>query len=158
MMRIDTQASAQRHTARRTSLNNKRPIIVIDGYPPTCASMADILRDEGYIADCYTWEQSAEQLQAKQPALIIADLLPLDYQATLRLIEELRQHPATRAIPVIVTTTTARLPHEVALALSRLGCTSLVKPFDIDTFLSQVGQALGEGQPASGGWCLLALA
>jgi len=140
-------------------LKNKRPIIVIDGYFPTCASMADILRDEGYAADCYMRERSAEQLQAEQPALIILDLHPPYYQDTLQLVEELRLQPATRATPVIVTTTTARLPNEVALALSRLRCAILVKPFDIGTFLLQVEQVLGDGRrPASGGWYLPALA
>lgn len=136
-------------------MKSKRPIIVIDGYAPTCTSMADILRDEGYCADCLLQLQTAEQLGARQPALIILELQLLYYEETLRLIEQLRQHQATRATPVLVTTTSARLPESLVAALNQLHCTLLLKPFDIDTFLTRVVQSLGEDRrPAIGGWCL----
>jgi hypothetical protein len=47
---------------------------------------------------------------------------------------------------LLVSSTDAHLLQELAAPLRRLGCTTLLKPFDLEYFLDSVAQALCNGR------------
>jgi CheY-like chemotaxis protein len=122
-------------------MNEARPIVVIDSYRPTRLSIEAVLREAGYAVACFEPEISADVLQATRPALIILELQRANADAVMLQLDRLRNHPSTRSTPVLLTTTDAALVCELSEPLWHLGCTTLIKPFDVARLLAHVGRA-----------------
>jgi CheY-like chemotaxis protein len=67
-------------------------------------------------------------------ALVIDLQREADPMAGLNVIEELRQHPATRDMPIILSTGAAAEVQHLSPRLSQLQVPVLIKPFDVDEF------------------------
>ena len=83
-----------------------------------------------------------EVLKARAEALVIdlqADAHPV---AGLEVIEALRKHPATREIPIVLSTGAANEVKPLQQRLSTLKVPVLIKPFDTDEFKVVVGRLL----------------
>jgi CheY-like chemotaxis protein len=118
-------------------------IIAIDHDSATLGLIADLLDAEGYVVHCSLgYGVSAMNLQELQPDLILLELPYRDSDATLLFLDQLRQSPATRTIPIVVSSTDRRVLDVLAAPLHHLGCTALVKPFDLDQFLACIAQAI----------------
>jgi DNA-binding response OmpR family regulator len=106
--------------------------------------VAEILTTEGYcVRFAAPSECSAMHIREARPDLALIELMPNAPHPTLALLEQLRAHPATATLPVLVTSTDYSLLKSLATTLSNLGCMTLRKPFALDTLLEVVDSALG---------------
>lgn len=83
-------------------------------------------------------------------ALVIDLQAEADPMAGLSVIEELRHHPATRDMPIILSTGAAAEVQRLSARLSQLQVPVLIKPFDVEEFRDVVQRLLpsrGEQRP-----------
>jgi CheY-like chemotaxis protein len=129
-------------------MRTNRTVMVTDSYPPIRALMTDVLIGEGYRARCCPEDRVTRAIQREQPDLIILELRRADPNTTLLLLDQIRRHNTTRATPVLVSSTDARLLADLAEPLHQLNCRTLVKPFNIQQLLTQVIEALDSPEEA----------
>jgi DNA-binding response OmpR family regulator len=99
----------------------------------------DVLQTEGYQVQLA--EQSAlnpSRLAVTRPDLLLLELMPGRALQTLALIEATQRQRETTTLPILVTTTSPLLAEQHRAALHRLGCATLLKPFDLDDLLGMV--------------------
>jgi DNA-binding response OmpR family regulator len=116
-------------------------VLVAEADPSIRKLFEDILCSAGYQVQLT--EQgalSASQVVAARPDLLLLELMPGSARQTLALIEATQRQPETVALPVLVTTTIPLLAEQHRAALHRLGCGTLLKPFDLDELLGMVRQ------------------
>ncbi len=117
--------------------------LVAEADPSIRKLFEDVLRIEGYRVQLM--EQGAlstSRVVAARPNLLMLELMPGSAIQTLALIEETQQQPETTTLPILVTTTYPLLAEEHRTALHRLGCATLLKPFDLDVLLGMVSQSV----------------
>ena len=118
-------------------------IVAIDCDRATLSFIADLLNDEGYEVYCFLGHQiNAGEIQAIQPDLVLLEFDHQNSDATFMLLNQLRTFPATRTTPIMVSSTDSRLLEVFAALLRPLGCTTVVKPFDLDQLLIGIAQAI----------------
>jgi CheY-like chemotaxis protein len=88
---------------------------------------------------------SSDGIAKAQADLLLLDCLYGEVDWTLAIIEELRCHPATAYLPIVVTSTSPRMLDRLNPALQQNGCTGLLKPFDVDQFLGIIRENLSYG-------------
>lgn len=114
-------------------------ILVAEDDPDLQALLADLLVSEGYTA-MQTWNGADVHRLARQyqPDAIILDLI-LPRLSGLEVIAQLRQDSATRAIPIVVVSASARLmlEHE-----SRRADAVIQKPFELTALLETLERVL----------------
>ena len=121
-------------------------VLIIDHYDATLDLLVEVLKNEGYTPLCYFGNSlSAAHIDDADADLLILDLGVGDRVGVLKLLHDLRQRPTTRALPVIVNSTDDRLLADLEEDLSELDCTTLLKPFDLETLISLVSTSLGTG-------------
>jgi DNA-binding response OmpR family regulator len=118
-------------------------VLIVDHYDATVDLLAEILQSEGYTPICC----GQGGLNTNWIADARADLMILELglgnpSDMLQLLRELRQHPSTAALPVIVNSTDDQLLARLAEELRGLGCVGVSKPFDVDGLLMLVGTRL----------------
>ena len=118
-------------------------IFVSDHNHEVSELFAEILSGEGYRVWLDTpTELSVQRIRAALPDLLLIELLPNQPVPTLNLVEQLRTHPATVNLPVLVSSTDYFLLKRLAQPLGTLGCQLLMKPFTLETLLEVVRAAL----------------
>ena len=118
-------------------------IFVSDHNHEVSELFAEILTGEGYRVWLDTpTDLSAHRICAALPDLALIELLPNQPVPTLNLVEQLRTHPATVNLPVLVSSTDYFLVKRLAQPLGTLGCQLLMKPFTLETLLEVVRAAL----------------
>lgn len=118
-------------------------IMVINDTQEILELFRDILTDEGYKVDIYSYgiRDIAEVLRV-QPDLIILDYLIGAEQVGWQLLQKLKMTRATAKIPVIVCTAAVKQVQEIEGWLIAKGIAVVPKPFDIDDLLGAVKKAL----------------
>lgn len=124
-------------------MHAEHPILVIDPYEPTRTSIANVLHAAGYAVAPFAYEPAASALEAAWPSLIILELQRTRADAALLQLDRLCHRDATRAIPIIVTSTDTCLLELLAAPLKHLNCRCFAKPFDIELLLVFVSRAVG---------------
>jgi CheY-like chemotaxis protein len=128
---------------RRRARMTQPSIVVIDNYYATRSLIEEVLSAEGYVVRCYSDRQvDSTWVELDRPDLLIVDLERDQPEHVLFFLAQLRQHPATNAIPVIVTSTDRRLLYDLDESLRQLGCMALEKPFGLDELLDDISRAL----------------
>jgi len=118
-------------------------VIVVDHDLETTKLMAELLKDEGFVALCYpSWLLSVGCIEQARANLLILELTPGNPDVALALLGDLRRNNQTRRLPVIVDSTDARLLEHLAEPLRDLGCILLAKPFDLDVFFASIRMGL----------------
>lgn len=120
-------------------------ILVVDSDLMVMDCMAEALASEGYTVYCYGSNLTADVVAQLQPDLLIVDHWRL-HTDLASLLERLRQGDDTRALAVMISSTDCRVLEELVAPLRGYGCTTLLKPFDLDQLFHQVANALG-GRP-----------
>ena len=148
-------ASPHTHTAapvKAAFVDKKRPnmlskrVMIVDDYDPTIELLAEVLESEGYTPICHTEEcLSVTCITDARADLLILELGLGEPNGMLQLLHDLRQHPSTWALPVIVNSTDDQLLAELADELSDLSCAAVSKPFDLEVLLRLVGTCLSRG-------------
>jgi CheY-like chemotaxis protein len=125
-------------------MQNDCPIVVIDSYEPIRVSIAYLLEDAGYSVTLLAQRVTADALAILQPALVVLEVQRPYADAIIMLLDQLRQHDATRTVSIIVTTTDWLLLHDLAEPLIHLRCIGLLKPFGVDQLLACATRAFSD--------------
>lgn len=118
-------------------------IIAIDYDCAILEFLVDLLAVEGYDVQGYSgYEVDADCICQAKPDLVVLDLRRTEADHTLCLLDQLRRNDTTGATPVLMTSTDPRLVENLEVSLHRLGCITVLKPFDIQQFLDCVKWAM----------------
>lgn len=114
-------------------------ILVVDDEPPILAALLEALRDEGHATlSAIDGLAARTVLETTVPGLVVSDVM-MPGLGGLELIRWMRGRPATRDVPVILTSA-IRSPD-----LAGLGRVSFIgKPFDLAALLARVEAELSE--------------
>src|SRR5207253_5399424 len=115
----------------------RRLVVVIEDSVNFSAYLAERLGLEGCIVEAMTFEYGTPEHVAQiMPSLIILDIFKGDVQLGWSTLTLLKQHPATRDIPVIICTILQQSER-----IWQLGASSYVaKPIDEKFLLSEIGR------------------
>jgi CheY-like chemotaxis protein len=106
--------------------------------------MDDLLSGEGYDTTIMKVSTEAfERIKALQPSLVIIDIWIQRADNGWELLNLIRLDPATVDIPVIVSSTDIRDLEAKEPLLRSLNCEILPKPFNLQTLLDKVNEAIG---------------
>ena len=126
-----------------------RPLIaVVDDDPIHRRLMRELLTEAGYQVVLESTAREADALiWSRQPDLVILDLCMEQLDSGLRLLQRLRDEPATRQLPVLMCSAAPGALMQYEAYLQEQGCDILSKPFDVDDFLAKIATALGPRPP-----------
>jgi DNA-binding response OmpR family regulator len=118
-------------------------VAVIDDDPAFLNLMDDVLTEFGY--EPVLWMDAArgdELIRRKGPDILILDLLFGREALGLTLLAQLRDRPATAALPVIVCSAAVHIVREERETLQRLAHAVFVKPLSIDILNEAIARLL----------------
>ena len=119
-------------------------IAVLDDDPAFLNLMNILLGQEGYRTVTSREERDAlAMIRRERPDLLIMDLRMLSPRTGWLLLDELRRHPDTAALPVIVCSGDGDALRENAGVLRERRCVALAKPFDLEDLLEKVRSSIG---------------
>ena len=122
----------------------KEKILIIDDEEMLIQMTKSILKKRGFrITACLTAEESLPLIEKEKPDLIILDYL-LPGKNGIELCREIKSHPATSGIPILMTTG-QNLPAEPRPEEQEqsLGPDDfLTKPFEIENLLEKIERLL----------------
>jgi CheY-like chemotaxis protein len=114
-------------------------VLIVDEHPDLGDLMASILEDEGYDVRRASSAALLHDMRRQAPDVLVLGL-PRAEEA-FAILDALRNDPTARSVPVV---TTAALPAVAEGALASYNVrASLNRPFDLETFLTAVADALG---------------
>jgi DNA-binding response OmpR family regulator len=138
-------------TRFRTKLNNagtmmrkkdviSRPVVaVIDGAPEFLGLMYEALSDQSYQTILWTAGRGAfEMIVREDPDLVIIDAWLEHHKAREMVLSFMKVDPATKKIPVIITTTDPKFVEEKTPLLQDEHCYIVLKPFDLNNLLGKI--------------------
>jgi CheY-like chemotaxis protein len=132
----------------------RKHILVINDVPVLLEVLRDLLEGEGYRVSLDNFSEfdlakKLADIKRLKPDAVILDIVfggePIGWQ----LLQLLKLDRATERIPVVVCTAAAAQVKDLEGHLRTMSVASVLKPFDIDTLLAAVAQALAGG-PAAG--------
>jgi DNA-binding response OmpR family regulator len=116
-------------------------ILIVEDEPQMLRLLGVTLEREGYrITAAQTAVATRAQLQTSIPDLIILDVMLPDMSG-LDLCQELRQQPATAAVPILMLSALGQVPDKVA-GLKAGADEYVVKPIDSIELVARVGSLL----------------
>lgn len=121
---------------------NSPRILVVDDEETVRKLITMVLQSEGYAVD--TASNGLEALKAidtDPPALVIADIMMPELSG-LELVEGLRHHPHTNALPIIFITASDD-PKHFAQSVNLKARQFISKPFANDDLLAKVRRVVG---------------
>ncbi len=123
-----------------------KTILVVDDEPDILDLLIEVLREEGYLTLAARDGMAALELLSRQDVdLVITDTM-MPRRGGLELVRSMHEHPNLRHVPAILMSAAGR-PE-----MDRFGVfVFLPKPFDLDTLLDAVAEALQQGHPSGGG-------
>ncbi len=117
-------------------------VLVVEDDPGSATVLTELLEDEGYAVRVMDTALAVlGEVERLRPAAILLDLA-LPYRSGATLLADLKAHPATASVPVIVVSANleALPPQRAALATARVA-----KPFDVADLLAALEVALAGG-------------
>jgi DNA-binding response OmpR family regulator len=105
------------------------------------------LQDEGYdVIMLQASDNAYNEIKQAAPDLVTLDFTLEHPDAGWRVLQLLKLDPETAEMPVIVCSADHRLLRERRTQIEEMGCYIVEKPFDLDTILSAVSEALANSQ------------
>ena len=121
-------------------------VLAVDDGASDRELLATVLRHAGYnVLEAATGERALELARAFKPDLIIADIL-MPTMDGYELVRELRNDPATAAVPVIFSTATYLIEEVRRLAAACGVSHIIVKPCESEQIIQVVAEALSSAQ------------
>jgi CheY-like chemotaxis protein len=118
-------------------------IAVIDNSEAIRTMLALIARFEGWTIAGYSYrEVSLTTIQELKPDLIILDFIDHRIGEGWKLLQLLKMEQSTAVIPVIISTTMPLLPAEMQAYLASRDISVVMKPFDVEDFISIAKQVM----------------
>ncbi|HET9111937.1 MAG TPA: response regulator [Ktedonobacterales bacterium] len=122
---------------------SKIRILVINDTQEILEAFRDILEEEGYEVLLYSFAVTAiEDIERVAPDLIILDYIFGGERLGWQILQLLKMHRSTAAIPIIICSAATREVRDITGYLTAHDIQLVPKPFDIDDLLSAVKQAL----------------
>ena len=123
-----------------------RPLVVVmDDDEGLLALMAAILEAEGYAVEVRKqWEGAVELVRQVRPQLVILDVVFGREPMGWCVLESLKAHADTAAVPVLICSANHRSLQEHGGLIARQGAPGLQKPFDLDSLLDATAEMLGK--------------
>jgi DNA-binding response OmpR family regulator len=118
-------------------------ILATDDDPAIRGLLAELLGDAGYRVSLSSAQDVAEVANLG-PNLILLDYWDAAAKAPSGFLERLKAEARTAAIPIVVLTGARYEAEAAAGQFAALGATVVLKPFDIDDLLAEIGARLGE--------------
>lgn len=119
-------------------------IMVVDADPTICLLVQDFLADEGYqVVVGAPGALCGETLAAIEPDLLLIDLTWASSEATLELLDRLRDEVAAALPPIVLTTTDPHVAQCLTLTSRVPHYTAVLKPFSLEVLTAAVRHALG---------------
>jgi CheY-like chemotaxis protein len=127
-------------------------ILIVDDTEDLLELFRLVLEEEGYQVELRSvpFEQ-AQEIEQIGPDLIILDLLFREEGSGWRMLDLLKQEPATAFIPVIVCTAARHYVQEHEDALVARSVRVIHKPFEVDALLALITEAVGASATAQEG-------
>ena len=126
-------------------------LVVVDENAEVLHLMARLLTGAGYqVVGCADLRRATIVVRSERPAGVILELRRRYERIGWTLVQELRDDPATRAIPVLVCSADIGLLHRRAPMLQQLGVATISKPFALLDLLSRLTALLAPASPARG--------
>jgi CheY-like chemotaxis protein len=122
-------------------------VLVINDDESILKVYEDLLRELGHeVVPRLSAESGPEAVNEVRADALIVDLQrPDEAEYGLRIIEELRQDPATQGFPIVLATGATQLPEAVRLQM--LDVRIVRKPFAIEDIDSALGESLRASSP-----------
>lgn len=118
-------------------------IMVINDTTDILELFRAILESEGYEVMLYSYAiQDIIEVERIMPDLLIVDVIFGSEKLGWQMLDKLKMNRATASIPVIVCTAALNAVREMEGYLMSQGVIVVLKPFEIDVFLSAVKIAL----------------
>ena len=122
----------------------KQRIAVVNEDTVFLTLMADLLTRQGYDIILLKESNTAyDIIKREKPDLVILDIRREHQEGGWVVLELLKLDPATRSLPVIVTSADTAALKDQRQNLSELGYTILPKPFDLESLLAKIEEILG---------------
>ena len=125
-------------------------ILVINDTVAILELFRTLLEDEGYrvSTDDFSVDMlpMLERVKADLPDLIVLDFIVMDEGKGWQFLQALKMDRQTRAIPVIACTAAAKMAEELHVHLDDMGVAVVLKPFDIDIVLAEIGRKLATAE------------
>lgn len=118
-------------------------VLVVNDTQEILDRFQEILEEEGYsvVLSSYGFKEVAG-IQEIVPDLIMLDFLMGGEEQGWQLLQKIKMNRETSNLPIIVCTAALRLAKELEGHLTAKGVGLVLKPFDIDDLLHEVGKAL----------------
>ena len=118
-------------------------VLVVNDTQEILDLFREILEEEGYdvVLSSYGFQEVAG-IQEIDPDLAILDFIMGGEEQGWQLLQKIRMNRETRDLPIIVCTGAIRLAKELEGHLTAKGVGLVLKPFDIDDLLIEVGKSL----------------
>ena len=117
-------------------------VLIVEDEPAIAEVVRDVLEDAAISAEaCPLGWQAHLCIRRQQPKVIILDVQMPNVDG-ITLFYSIRNDPKTQDIPVIFLTANPQKVRQELPNYEAMGATLIPKPFDLDTLLEQVKQAL----------------
>lgn len=130
----------------------QRHVMVIEDTPHVLALLVEILEDAGYRVTPEPFRTSVgelfDRLKADPPDLILLDLMLGEAATGWDLLCQLKRDRNTLEVPVVLCSAAANLVQMEQPLLTELAVSVVLKPFDIDHLLLEIGSACDAQIPA----------
>lgn len=121
------------------TMNDKRPILVVDDEPGILRVLEIQLKHSGYDAVTTTsGEEAVRLVREKEPSLVLLDIL-MPGMTGLEVLEQVRSFSR---VPVIIFTANARVV-DIAMGMGADG--SINKPFAPEALIDKIREVLAAG-------------
>jgi CheY-like chemotaxis protein len=120
----------------------RRHVVAVDDAPEIRELLVDLLQSEGYRVSAFATLPAIEALAELAPDAIVLDLLYNGESVGLGFIAAMRAESAFRSAPIVVCTGASDVARQVEAELARLDVGVVLKPFDIETLLSEIASRL----------------
>lgn len=121
-------------------------VLVINDTPAILDLFRDLLEEAGYRVSLHAFVGDADAKLAEvrhlQPDLVILDYIVGGEAIGWQFLQLLKMDRRTRTIPVIICTGAIRQVEELRAHLLEMNVRVVLKPFDIDHLLAEVGRVL----------------
>ena len=123
----------------------RRHVLVMDDDPSILALLRSLLEEEGDRVSASPTLLGLDAVKRLAPDLILLDLVFGGQEQGLGLLQRLRSDGATARIPVIVCSASPRTIRHLSDGHLGEGVGLIVKPFDLDELLAEVGSLAAWG-------------
>lgn len=130
--------------------NSQPHILAVNDVEDVVSLLREILEEGGYrVTTMSEALPTPDEVATLAPDLAIVDYIWGSADAGWSLLEQMREEPRTRYLPIILLTGAMRQLEPVRDQLAAMNVTVVLTPFDIDELVRTVAEMLGQNPPSA---------